>query len=59
MDGLPPPGRRYWIREQGAEGSIVNIGEEMGQLAKEVEIAQLALSDLGCGKHTCMPHTKA
>jgi hypothetical protein len=24
-----------------------------------VEIAQLALSDLGRGKHTCMPHTKA
>jgi hypothetical protein len=25
----------------------------------KVEIAQLSLSDLGCGKHTCMPHTKA
>jgi hypothetical protein len=25
----------------------------------KVEIAQLELSDLGCGKHTCMPHTKA
>jgi hypothetical protein len=24
-----------------------------------VEIAQLSLSDLGCGKHTCMPHTEA
>lgn len=23
------------------------------------EIAQRTLSDLGCGKHTCMPHTKA
>ena len=23
------------------------------------EIAQRELSDLGCGKHTCMPHTKA
>jgi hypothetical protein len=23
------------------------------------EIAQLTLSDLGCGKHTRMPHTKA
>ena len=25
----------------------------------KVEIAQRELSDLGCGKHTCMPHTKA
>jgi hypothetical protein len=25
----------------------------------KVEIAQRTLSDLGCGKHTCMPHTKA
>jgi hypothetical protein len=25
----------------------------------KVEIAQLSLSDLGCGKQTCMPHTKA
>jgi hypothetical protein len=25
----------------------------------KVEIAQLELSDLGCGKHTRMPHTKA
>ena len=25
----------------------------------KVEIAQLELSDLGCGKHTYMPHTKA
>jgi hypothetical protein len=23
------------------------------------EITQLELSDLGCGKHTCMPQTKA
>ena len=25
----------------------------------KVEIAQLELSYLGCGEHTCMPHTKA
>ena len=25
----------------------------------KVEIAQLELSDLGRGKHTCMPHTEA
>jgi hypothetical protein len=25
----------------------------------KVEIAQRSLSDLGRGKHTCMPHTKA
>jgi len=23
------------------------------------EITQLPLSDLGCGKHTCLPHTEA
>ena len=25
----------------------------------KVEIAQQSLSDLGCGKHTDMPHTEA
>jgi len=25
----------------------------------KVEIAQREMSDLGCGKHTCMPHTEA
>ena len=25
----------------------------------KVEIAQLSQSDLGCGKHACMPHTEA
>ena len=32
-------GRRYWIREQGAEGNIVDIGEEMRQKVTEVKIA--------------------
>jgi hypothetical protein len=31
MDRLrPDAGRRYWIREHGAEGNIVDIGEEIG-----------------------------
>jgi hypothetical protein len=30
MDRLrPDAGRRYWLRERGAEGNIVDIGEEM------------------------------
>jgi hypothetical protein len=32
-------GRRYWIREQGAEGNIVDIGEDKGQIATGVKIA--------------------
>jgi len=32
-------GRRYWIREQCAEGKIVEIGEEIGPIATEVKIA--------------------
>ena len=32
-------GRRYWIREHGAEVDIVDIGEELGQMATEVKIA--------------------
>ena len=40
MDRLrPDAGRRYWIREQGAEGNIVDIGEEMRQTVTEVKIA--------------------
>jgi len=40
MDALQPDaGRRYWIREQGAEGNIVDIGEEMRQTVTEVKIA--------------------
>ena len=40
MDRLhPDTGRRYWIREHGAEGNIVDIGEEMGQTVPEVKIA--------------------
>ena len=40
MDRLhPDAGRRYWIREQGAEGNIVDIGEEMEQAVTEVKIA--------------------
>jgi hypothetical protein len=40
MDGLQPDaGRRYWIREHSAEVDIVDIGEEMGQMATEVKIA--------------------
>jgi len=31
----------------------------MKEYRLKVEIAQLSLSDLGCGKHTCMPHIKA
>jgi hypothetical protein len=31
----------------------------MKEYRLKVEIAQQALSDLGCGKHTCMPHTEA
>ena len=32
-------GRRYWIRERGAEGDIGDMGEYMGQMATEVKIA--------------------
>jgi len=40
MDRLrPDAGRRYWIREQGAERNIVDIGEEMRQTVTEVKIA--------------------
>jgi hypothetical protein len=40
MDRLrPDAGRRYWIREQGADGNIVDIGEEMRQKVTEVKIA--------------------
>ena len=40
MDGLPTDaGRRYWIREQGAEGNIVDIGEEMRQTVTDAKIA--------------------
>ena len=40
MDGLHrDAGRYYWIREQEAEGKIVDIGEELGQIATEVKIA--------------------
>jgi hypothetical protein len=31
----------------------------MKEIRLKNEIAQLSLSDLGCGKHTCMPHTEA
>ena len=36
---LPDDGRRYWIREQDAEGDIGDMGEELGQMATEVKIA--------------------
>lgn len=40
MDGLrPDTERRYWIREQGAEVDIVDMGEELGQIATEFKIA--------------------
>jgi hypothetical protein len=40
MDRLrPDAGRRYWIREHGAQGNIVDIGEEMEQTVTEVKIA--------------------
>ena len=40
MDGLQPDaGRRYWIREYGAEEDIGDIGEELGQMETEVKIA--------------------
>ena len=40
MDGLrSDTGRRYWIRDHGAEVDIVDIGEELGQMATEVKIA--------------------
>ena len=31
----------------------------MKEYRLKVEIAQRKLNDLGCGKHTCMPHTEA
>jgi hypothetical protein len=31
----------------------------MREMHLKSEIAQRSLSDLWCGKHTCMPHTKA
>lgn len=40
MDRLrPDAGRRYLIKEQGTEGNIVGIGEDIGQVATEVKIA--------------------
>ena len=40
MDGLrPDAGRRYWIRERGAEADIGDMGEEMRQKVTEVKIA--------------------
>jgi len=40
MDGLrPDTERRYWIREQGAEADIGDMGKELGQMATEVKIA--------------------
>jgi len=40
MDRLrPDAGQRYWIRERGTEGNIVEIGEEMEQAVTEVKIA--------------------
>ena len=40
MDRLrPDAGRCYWIKEQGAEGILVDIGEEMRQKVMEVKIA--------------------
>ena len=40
MDGLhPDAGRRYWIRDHGAEVDIGDMGEELGQMATEVKIA--------------------
>jgi hypothetical protein len=40
MGGLrPDAGRRYWIREQGTEGNIVDTGEEIEQAVTEVKIA--------------------
>jgi hypothetical protein len=41
MDGLQPAGRGYRIREQGAEGQKVDIGEGIVQMATKVEIAFL------------------
>ena len=39
MDGLKPDaGRRYWIRDHGAEVDIVDIGEDLGHMATEVKI---------------------
>jgi hypothetical protein len=29
---------RYWIREQGVEGNIVDTGEDLGQMGTEVKI---------------------
>ena len=40
IDGLQPDaGRRYWIREHGAEVDIGDMGEVMRQIATEVKIA--------------------
>ena len=39
MDGLDPGAeRRYWIREQGTEGNISDIEEDIGQMSTGVEI---------------------
>jgi hypothetical protein len=39
MDGLRPDTERcYWIREQGAKAEIVDMEEELGQIATEVKI---------------------
>lgn len=40
MDRLQPDtGRSYWVREQDAEGKVVDLGEKLGQIVTEVEIA--------------------
>jgi hypothetical protein len=42
MDGLhPDTARRSWIRKQGPEVDVVDMGEELGQIATEVKIAFL------------------
>jgi len=39
MYGFRPDAElRYWIRDQGAEGNIVSIGEEKEQAVTEVKI---------------------
>ena len=42
----PGGGRHYWIREQCAEGNIVDIGEDMGQIGMEVKIASLVSNNV-------------
>jgi hypothetical protein len=39
MDGLRADiGRRYWIKDNSADGDICDPGEDMGQMATEVKI---------------------